>query len=160
MAKDVQAFLAIFFRNYILDDTNQGSCIFFIWACRRGITSHSHTQSNAAAPSGFPLQCLAATAQVLDSFTLFANFLRCATDSPPAISVSIPHAGSSNPSSVSRRAAHNLVSIFSRAATFPRSIPSSDISRTSTFGYQAFVPNGTIWYFTYACCHCQLSINL
>ena len=89
-------------------------------ARRRGIMSHSHTPSNAAAPSGFPLQCLAATEQLLGSFSLLANLHRCATVSTPAISVSIPHACSLKPTSVSRRATHTLDSIFSCAAIFPR----------------------------------------
>ena len=41
------------------------------------------------------------------------------------ISVSIPHAGSSNTTPFSRRTTHNLVSWFSRAATFPAHRPPS-----------------------------------
>jgi hypothetical protein len=32
--------LLFIFGNYILDGTDQGFCIFFIWACRRGGGNH------------------------------------------------------------------------------------------------------------------------
>ena len=109
-------------------------------------TSHSHALSNAAAPSGFPLQWLAAKMSVLDSFSLLANLQRYALVSPPAISVSIPHACSSNTTPVSRRAMQNLVSWFSRAAIFPRTIPLPGVAalvpRALTPGYRALAPNG------------------
>ncbi len=51
--------------------------------------------------------------------------LRLAKERIPAkiISAAIPHASSSNPAYVSRRATHTLVSTFSRAAIFPRTVP-------------------------------------
>jgi hypothetical protein len=66
---------------------------------------------------------------VLDSFSLWANLQRFTSVPPPAISTSIPHASSLNTIPVTRRTTHKLVSWFSCAAIFPRTIPSPHLLR-------------------------------
>lgn len=118
--------------------------LFLIWACRRGggkphmvvetlyyvSTTNAHAIKFAAAPSGFTLQWRAAAEQALDSFFPFRKSPKVSNGSPPAISVAIPHARSSNLTSVPRRTTYTLVSIFSRAAIVSRTHPSQGLQRS------------------------------
>ncbi len=130
--------------NYIPDGTNGIPHFFLIWACRRGggkphmvvetldyvSTTNAHAIKFAAAPSGFTLQWRAAAEQALDSFFPFRKSPKVSNGSPPAISVAIPHARSSNLTSVPRRTTYTLVSIFSRAAIVSRTHPSHGLQRS------------------------------
>ena len=57
------------------------------------------------------------------------------------ISVSIPHAGSSNTTPFSRRTTHNLVSWFSRAAIFPAHRPPSRGCRARSSRFNPWLPS-------------------
>ena len=140
---------------------------FFIWACRRGGADSRHICTRNPMPPR--RRAFRSNDFGLEPTTIPRDAKRQAE--PPSrreripakiISTAIPHACSSNPTPISRRATHTLVSTFSRAAIFPRAVlPHTallrrlygvnkilslrDCSRKSIvyYFYRALAPDGT-----------------
>ncbi len=101
---------------------------FLIWACRRGGEKCIHNCARHPMPPR--RRAFRSNDFGLEPTTVPRDAKRQAE--PPSrreripakiISTAIPHAGSSNPTLIPRRATHTLVSTFSRAAIFPRTVP-------------------------------------
>ena len=125
------------------DGTIQDFCIiFFIWACRRGGGIHvtfAHTIKCRRAVGLSTTMILAYSAA--DDRRWRNLRLAMTLILAKIISVSIPHAGSSNTTPFSRRTTHNLVSWFSRAAIFPAHRPPSRGCRARSSRFNPWLPS-------------------